>query len=389
MSDFAQSGLICTLQRLNDSHLPQLEAELRVLASKRPIALVLPCHGADLGRAALVHICTELEAADWIEQVVVSMNGLDAAGMEHAGRVFARLPQRVRLLWNDGPKMAPLLSEMLGTFPHGKGLNVWAALGLVCAEGRAEIVATQDCDVASFQRVGLARLCYPLADRRLGFAFAKMYYSRVTDRLYGRVSRLFFAPLLQALLRVAGHQPLLDFLLSFRYPLAGEIAIDRKTAMQIPFATGWALEVRMLCELFRRIEPGLICQVDGGGGYDHKHQPIGAGSGLAAMCAEIGAALLAEMRTEGLALDDPTRAAIARAYERTSEFALRRSAALAVINGLPFEAEEERAATAAFGSSLRSAREMPAGVLPSWDAVLRTRPTLGATLRDAAVDIGA
>ena len=74
-----------------------------------------------------------------------------------------------------------------------------------------------------------------------------MYYSRVTDRLYGRVSRLFLAPLLHALLRVAGHQPLLDFLLSFRYPLAGEVALTRELATTLPASSGWGLEIGSVC----------------------------------------------------------------------------------------------------------------------------------------------
>ena len=86
MSDFAQTGLICTLQRLNDEHLPKIERELTLLAHERPIALVLPCHGADLERPALAHIVAELgEGPHFLREIVVSMNGLDAAG-------FAREP---------------------------------------------------------------------------------------------------------------------------------------------------------------------------------------------------------------------------------------------------------------------------------------------------------
>ena len=63
MSDFAQSGLICTLQRLNDAHLPALEEELVELVRTRPIALVLPCHGSDLQKPALRHLVSELLGA--------------------------------------------------------------------------------------------------------------------------------------------------------------------------------------------------------------------------------------------------------------------------------------------------------------------------------------
>ena len=125
-----------------------------------------------------------------------------------------------------------------------------------------------------------------------------MYYSRVTDRLYGRVSRLFLAPLLHAIVRVAGHQPLVDFLLSFRYPLAGEVALTRELAATLPASSGWGLEIGQLCEVFRRVDPREVCQVDGGAGYDHKHQP--AATALAGMAAEIARELFAQLAAEGL-----------------------------------------------------------------------------------------
>ncbi|MEI9895831.1 MAG: hypothetical protein WDN28_18600 [Chthoniobacter sp.] len=137
---------------------------------------------------------------------------------------LANLPQKITLLHNE-----PNEDERAG-----KGRNVRVAIEHLARAGECAIIATQDCDVTSFQRADLARLCYAVAHPQLGYRFAKMYYSRVTDRLYGRVSRLFLAPLLHAVVRVAGHQPLVDFLLSFRYPLAGEVAFTRELAAELP-----------------------------------------------------------------------------------------------------------------------------------------------------------
>ena len=336
MSDFAQSGLITTLQRLNDGHLDALEAELCGLADERPIALVLPCHAGELERPALAHIVAELAGARWLSEIVVSMNGPDAAARERAGEFFARLPMRVRVLWNEEG--------------GGKGANVAAAFRLLGGEKRAAIFATQDCDVASFRRQDLARLCYAVAQPQLGYAFAKAYYPRVTDRLYGRVTRLFLAPLLHACVRVAGHHPLLDFLLSFRYPLAGEIALTREVAAALPIAPGWGLELAMLCDVFRHLDPRAVCQVDGGSGYDHKHQP--AATALADMATEIAAELFRQLPAEGLPSTGDFRATIATAYEREAAVALRRSAALARMNGLPFDETGESEIVTAFAARL-------------------------------------
>jgi glucosyl-3-phosphoglycerate synthase len=337
MSDFAQTGLICTLQRLNERHLESLEEELVGLARERPIALVLPCHAADLDRPAFAEIVRELAGATFLREIVLSMNGIAAA--EFDDRVTAPLAQRVTLLFNDPP--------------GGKGRNVELAFARLVAEGTCAIIATQDCDVASFHRVDLARLCYAVAHPALGFHFAKMYYSRVTDRLYGRVSRLFLAPLLHAVVRVAGHVPLVDFLLSFRYPLAGEVAMTLELAASLPVSPGWGLEIGQLCEVFRHVDPRDVCQVDGGSGYDHKHQP--AATALAEMAAQIAGELFRQLAHEGLANDAAFHRAVAGAYRREAAHALRRSESLARINRLPFDLAAEAEIVEAFARRLEAA----------------------------------
>lgn len=153
------------------------------------------------------------------------------------------------------------------------------------------------------------------------------------------------APLLRAILRLSGHQPLTDFLLSFRYPLAGECAVHRDLLCKASLRSGWDLEIGMLCEVFRIADPRLVCQVDGGSGYDHKHQPLLGG--LKQMCREIAACLFTYIRMEGVAVDS-WGSALAEAYRKESDAALRRSAALAFINGLPFDEEGETEIVEAF-----------------------------------------
>ncbi|HSI12389.1 MAG TPA: hypothetical protein VK961_10110 [Chthoniobacter sp.] len=339
MSDFAQAGLICTLQRLNDAHLAQIEAELTGLVRVRPIALVLPCHGRDLEQPAFIRVLEELSAATFLHEIVLTMNAVAPAVREALPARLATLPQKVTLLDNPGE-------------PAGKGRNVSAAFGHLVRAGECGIIATQDCDVASFRRVDLARLCYAVAHPQLGYRFAKMYYSRVTDRLYGRASRLFLAPLLHAVVRVAGHQPLVDFLLSFRYPLAGEVALTRELAAELTASSGWGLEIGQLCEVFRRVDPRDVCQVDGGTGYDHKHQP--AATALVGMAAEIARELFTQLAAEGLPNDAAFHAAVAAAYRREADHALRRSANLALINGLPFDEAAEREMLTGFARQLES-----------------------------------
>src|SRR4051812_10595068 len=114
MSDFAQTGLICTLQRLNDTHLARIESELSELARARPIALVLPCHGRDLEQPAFDRLIQELRGAAFLREIVLSMNSVEADARDALPMRLAALPQKTTLLWNE---------SLVG----GKGTNVRAA----------------------------------------------------------------------------------------------------------------------------------------------------------------------------------------------------------------------------------------------------------------------
>ena len=391
MSDFHQHGLISTLQRLSDSNAEIIESELAVLAQEKPISLVLPCHFGDLG-VPLERILDKLSGASFLSEIIVSVNGGDEDGFRAAKKILTACTLPVRVLWNDSPAFEAvhaLLSDVTQSPPvRGKGLNVWAAIGLVVAEGKSELIVTQDCDVASFRRETFSRLCYAGLRPGLGFDFSKMYYSRVTDRIYGRVSRLFLAPLLQALVRVVGHHPLLDFLLSFRYPLAGECALRRELAAAVSLRADWGLEIGMLCEVFRAIEPARVCQVDGGGNYDHRHHPLEteSGGGLGNMSAQIARALFDHIGGEGVRMDEGFAAAVQLSWRREAQEALRRYESLALMNSIPFDSAGEQQAVDVFSGALERASSQhaaPKAILPSWKRIASQAPDFVARFREA------
>ena len=378
MSDFAQTGVICTLQRLNEVHLAPLDSEwLPDRAARCPISLILPCHSPDLQQPALRHICEQLAGAQWLQRVVIPINGLPPSEQAAVRSQFAKqLPIAHTLLFTDAPPLNDALALAAGRpkelLRPGKGLNVWAALGWLHAQHIGGIYALQDADVLSFNRPTLARLCFALAEEELQFDFAKMYYSRVTDRLYGRVSRLFLTPVLHSLVRVLGHHPLLDFLLGFRYPLAGECALRASLASSLPVHEGWSLEMGMLCEVFRRIEPSRVCQVDGGTGYDHKHQP--ATGGLLGMCEQIATTLLQQLSIEGCKVDHTIRETLLRTLQRETAQAVKRSNALARLNGITSSPSQEIADALHFTNTLPSGTLPAPRALPSWETVERLQP---------------
>ena len=123
---------------------------------------------------------------------------------------------------------------------------------------KARVVATHDCDILNYRRDLLARLCFPTANPNMSYEFAKGYYSRVSDRMHGRVTRLFMAPLMRSMKSVLGAVPLLDYLESFRYPLAGEcsMTIELVRANRIP--ADWGLEVGVLAEVYVVDDAGQV-----------------------------------------------------------------------------------------------------------------------------------
>lgn len=276
MSDFYQNGVVAVLHRLGQPNLEELEAELQRYATVNPIALVLPSLYAELERPALKGIVDILKEVRYLNEIVISLDKASALEFRRAKEYFAVLPQRVRLVWNDGARIQGLLkllaAQEIDVGLPGKGRGCWMAFGYVLARHQSQIIALHDCDILSYSREYLARLCYPIANPNMGHEFCKGYYSRVTDRLYGRVSRLFFTPLVRCLQRLVGPHPLLTFLDSFRYPLSGEFAMVRDLAWINRIPGDWGLEVGVLAEVYRNCALRRICQVDIADTYEHKHQ---------------------------------------------------------------------------------------------------------------------
>ncbi len=211
------------------------------------------------------------------------------------------------LIWVDGERVQSLLKRLeergLSAGPNGKGRSCWLAYGHLLACRDCDVIALHDCDIVNYDRQLLARLCYPLAHPHLGFEFVKGYYARVTDRMHGRVTRLFMTPLLRTLEGMAPGNPFLRYLDSFRYALAGEFAMDINLARVNRIPADWGLEVGVLAEVFRNCATARTCQVDLMDNYEHKHQSLSAEDktkGLSRMASDIAKSLLRTLAAEGV-----------------------------------------------------------------------------------------
>jgi glucosyl-3-phosphoglycerate synthase len=257
------------------------------------------------------------------------------------------------------------------------------------------VIACHDSDILNYDREMLWRLCLPVAHRQLGYVFAKSYYGRVRERMYGRVTRLLVFPLLQALRELFGTTPLLSFLAMFRYPLSGEFAADTEFLGSMGLAADWGLEIRMLCDVFRLGPSQRVCQVDLGGNFDHKHQHPGIdpvtgkedpARGLMRMAREVTRSLLARLWHElGFAAETRKLERLAEAYSQTAAVLLRRYKHEAIFNRLEDSSNEERKLVDSFTRIIREVVQEtnanPASAwLPPWNEWSRHHPDFGGRL---------
>lgn len=388
MSDFFQTGAIATLHRLGTPNVPRLERELEEFSQQMRIALILPCHVKELGTPALKRIVRELSQLKYLAQIVVGVDKANKRDWERARKFFRQLPQTPTLLWNDGPRIQGLYKKLreadLEVGPEGKGRNVWTCFGYVLASEKAQMVATHDCDIVTYNRELLARLCYPVAHPSLGFDFCKGYYARTTTKLNGRVMRLLVTPLLRALKTILGPQPFLVYMDTFRYPLAGEFAMDVDLVRRVRIPYDWALEVGMLAEIYRNASPRAICQAELCDNYDHKHQELSARDvekGLNKMAVDITKSFFRRMAAEGIKIDVGLLDTLLSAYMRQAEDSLRFYSADAAVNGLNFPRHEEENAVSTFARSIQAAAkaflEAPlwTPLLSNWNRVQSALPT--------------
>ncbi len=396
MSDFHQNGIVTVLHRLGPANLDRIEADLVRHAVLNPIALVLPALYAEIERPALKDILETLSAVPYVNEIVVSLDRASALEFRLAKEYFSRLPQRVRLIWNDGPRIQDILkllvSQGIDIGPQGKGRGCWIAFGYILARRESKVIALHDCDVSSYSREYLARLCFPIANPNLGYEFCKGYYSRVTDRLHGRVTRLFFTPLIRSLQHIVGPQPLLTFLDSFRYPLAGEFAMVRDLAWINRIPGDWGLEVGMLAEVYRNCALRRICQADIADTYEHKHQDLSTddtSQGLLKMCVDIAKSLFRNLASEGVVLTEGMLKTLRATYLQAAQEAISRYQDDAAINSLAFDRHLERTAVEGFLKGLKLAAEVflddPLWIpmISNWSRVTAAAPDVFNLLLDA------
>lgn len=397
MSDFFQNGVVANFHNLTKRRTEDLEKDLLAFSQRRKMGLILPSLFSELQGTALKKIIDELTKIPYLEEITI---GLDRANRDQflfAQEFFSQLPQRHRILWNDGPRLQAIDQKLklqgLSPTQQGKGRNVWFCTGYTLASGRTDAIALHDCDIVTYERGMLARLLYPVANPTFQYTFCKGYYARVANKkLNGRVCRLLVGPLLRSLKIVYGDSDYLEYLSSFRYALSGEFAMRTRVLNGIKIPSDWGLEIGVLSEVYRNYSPRRSCQVDISDNYDHKHQALANGDGsggLQKMSFDIIASLLRKLATLGVNITQDSFRVLKATYYRTALDLVEIYHHDAEMNGLSFDQHSEEMAIELFAQCILDAgkefmakpNEQP--FIPSWSRVESAFPEIFQEIYDA------
>ena len=397
MADFYQNGIVTTLHNLGQREYQDLEAELTHFNKTRPLGLILPSLYSELGGKALPNIINKIAEVPYLTEIVIGLDRADEAEYRDAIEFFSCLPQQHRILWNDGPRLKALDAKLqaLGLAPveSGKGRNVWYCMGYILASNRTESVALHDCDILTYEKDLLARLLYPVAHPQFNYEFSKGLYARVADgKINGRVSRLLVTPIIKALKQVAGANDYLDFMDSFRYPLAGEFSFRRDVLTDLRIPSDWGLEIGVLSEMHRNYAHNRVCQVDIAETYDHKHQDLSLNNdqgGLSKMSIDITKAFLRKLATQGETFTPETFRTLKATYYRIALDYVEIYRHDALMNGLNFDVHNEEKAVEMFAKNIMKAGQhfldnpMETPFIPAWNRVISAMPNVLEELKEA------
>ncbi|MDH5467153.1 MAG: glycosyl transferase [Candidatus Aminicenantes bacterium] len=398
MSDFFQNGVIATFHRLGELQLSKLEKDLKEFSSTNPIGLVLPSLYREYASGALPNIMAHLKRVKYLKEIVLCLDAAEPKQFKEVKKAFAD-HKNFKIIWNDGPRMKKLyqLLEKDNLHPggRGKGRAVWIAIGYVLARGKSRVIALHDCDIVSYNRGLLARLCYPVANVNSEYEFCKGYYSRYTDQLYGRATRLYFTPFMNALEKILGYLPFLVYMDSFRYALSGEIALRRDLALAMRIPSDWGLEVGTLAEVYRNMALNRICQVDIADTYEHKHQeliPDNPERGILKMSIDITKSVFRTLATEGVQFSEGFFKTLNNIYLKIAQEAVVRYENDAAINHLNFDRHSELGCVEAFAVGIKLAGETfwenpsKPNLLPNWHRVSAAVPEFFSLMRKAVAE---
>ena len=326
MSDFFQSKSIVTLQSLSVN--TQIEAEVR--RSEKRIVVVVPCSMRHYSLRTIHNLLDQLKTVRFLHEIVVVLNGTNAE-LEHDNNDL-----------NASTEGGLKCVSVLRVVSSGKGLALKAGFDYVYQHYQNNaVVVTMDADLQSFSFDYLLKLVYPIAV--FDGDFNKGYYARFSNnKLDGRLTRLLVLPLLNAIQAQHPTNELLQWLLAFRYPLSGDVAMSSRLLPQLHFSEHWAYDLSLLTSLYQAKQKLEIYQTEVSDNYEHLHRSIekDAALGLMEVAKDISDYLTA--------LRPLDRTRLIADYHALSRQYCEKYRKLALFNGLFYSQEAEQNLIAQF-----------------------------------------
>jgi glucosyl-3-phosphoglycerate synthase len=373
---------------------------LEEFCQERPVNLVLPLVCSDVERRTVPGILSELNKATFLNRVIVALYAPSREGFVKVARFFRRnLEVPHRIMWCNSPNIKAIMDDLqrggINLKIQGKGRDTWLALGAASLDSYA--IVMHDMDVVNYTYELPMKLAYPLVNPDLDYFFNKGYYSRIggqPPKFYGRNTRLFLHPLLDALaVKIGNSSDFLQYMRSFKYPLSGEVALTSDLALNIRTPMDWGLEVGTLHEVYRSAVRKRICQTDLGF-FEHEHKEVGLdrSEGLLKMAGDILVTLLRALtEEEGLEVSAEFLHSLRVMYHRKAQDSIKQYYADSVCNHLSYNRHEEESMVEAFEAiiieagqeyliSPRQAR------IPDWLRAISAIPLLRRKLIDSIIE---
>jgi glucosyl-3-phosphoglycerate synthase len=390
--DFTQDVIttIHDLQRADET----VEKLVVDACREKTAAVVIPMLYEELKRHPIKLIKKQLMECGHLNEVIIALTAKKREEYERTVRFFKDLPVPTIVIWCEAPHIMEVFTGLkdkgidISSFT-GKGIAVWTAFGIASVKNYA--IVLHDADIETYSRGIISRLLLPILDPDLDFYFSKGYYARLTGmRMFGRVSRLFLWPFLDALLiKTEYKSEFLRYFKAFRYPLAGECALTSDLALNLRIPTDWGLEVGMLAEVFRNTALKRICQVDLGV-YSHSHKDIeGGAQELRKIVSDVTKTILRTVtESDGLGISEETLLSLQVLYRRIAQEYIRKYYVDARANGFEYDRHEEETIMELFAATMMDAgkeyiREPAREQIPDWLRVLSAVPELQVKLTEA------
>jgi glucosyl-3-phosphoglycerate synthase len=236
----------------NTYHHQQFDAAALAAERDGAISVCVPARNEERTIGSILEGLEPLRELGLIDQIAVvdaSTDRTAAIASSFGAEVY---PQQTLM-----PELGP---------PLGKGDAMWRALRVL----RGDYICFLDADSERFGPHFLTGLVGPLLSRT-GVALVKGFYRRpfrvgevtLPDE-GGRVTELMARPLLRMFYPA---------LAAVEQPLAGEIAARRDLLVQLPFVTGYGVDIALLLDAYRAAGLDALTQVD----LDERqndHQPL-------------------------------------------------------------------------------------------------------------------